>query len=331
MVEKVLESSYRAVNGIPPAPVLGFTDPRVEPIFKARIRVYGFDAAECPQSADFRLPTFASWIWIMTDFRDPTTADVLELTYDQGVVTATLNRPDALNSMNGEMVDQLWHSFYEFRHMRSVRAVVLTGAGRKAFCAGADLKERREMSEQAVRKRIDDYKQCFGAIAGLPKPVICAINGYAFGGGLEMALACDIRVVDEGTKVGLTETKLGIIPGAGGTQRLPRVIGAARAKEMIFTGQRITGARAAEIGLANHAVPSDEVLQKAGSIAAKCADSAPVAVSQAKRAIDAGMQCDLETGLELESRAYAVTIPTEDRQEGLEAFKEGRDPEFKGK
>jgi enoyl-CoA hydratase/carnithine racemase len=254
----------------------------------------------------------------------------LEIGYDDHVVTARLNRPDAMNSMNGELVDQLWHSFYEFRHMDDVRAVVLTGAGDSAFCAGADLQERRSMSEDETRRRIDDYKQCFGAIAGLPKPVICAINGYAFGGGLEMALACDMRVVAEETKVGLTETRLGIIPGAGGTQRLPRLVGASTAKEMIFTGKRLTGGEAESIGLANYAVPADDVLPKARSISEDCAGSAPIAVQQAKRAIDAGLQCDLDTGLEIESRAYAVTIPTEDRQEGLEAFKEGRDPEFVG-
>jgi enoyl-CoA hydratase/carnithine racemase len=266
----------------------------------------------------------------MSDFRDPTTADVLDIDYRDHVVTATLNRPDAMNSMNGELVDQLWHSFYEFRHMDDVRAVVLTGAGDSAFCAGADLEERRSMSEADTRRRIDDYKQCFGAIAGLPKPVVCAVNGYAFGGGLEMALACDMRVVASETKLGLTETRLGIIPGAGGTQRLPRLVGAATAKEMIFTGRRLSGREAESIGLANYAVPADDVVDRARSIADECAGSAPIAVQQAKRAIDAGLQCDLDTGLEIESRAYAVTIPTDDRQEGLEAFKEDRDPEFQG-
>ena len=267
----------------------------------------------------------------MSDFRDPTTDDVLDIDYRNHVVTARLNRPDAMNSMNGELVDQLWHSFYEFRHMDDVRAVILTGAGDSAFCAGADLEERRSMSEDETRRRIDDYKQCFGAIAGLPKPVIAAVNGYAFGGGLEMALACDMRVIAQETKVGLTETQLGIIPGAGGTQRLPRLVGASIAKEMIFTGRRLDGQEAESIGLANDAVPVDDVVDRARSLAQDCATSAPIAVQQAKRAIDAGMQCDLDTGLEIESRAYAVTIPTEDRQEGLDAFKEGRDPEFDGR
>jgi methylglutaconyl-CoA hydratase len=250
---------------------------------------------------------------------------------DDGLCTVTLNRPKAMNSLNGELVGQLWHEFYELRHDDAVRVVVLTGAGDRAFCAGADLKERQTMSEAEVRRRIDDYRGCFGAIAELPKPVVCAINGYAFGGGLELALACDVRVVAADTKVGLTETRLGIIPGAGGTQRLPRVVGLAKAKELIFTAARITGSEAEAIGLANDAVAGDEVLDRAKELAAQMLASAPVALQQAKIAIDAGMQADLSTGLQIESRAYAVTLPTEDRQEGLAAFREKRTPQFKGK
>ncbi len=250
---------------------------------------------------------------------------------DDGLCTVTLNRPGAMNSLDGELVGQLWHAFYELRHDDDVRVVILTGAGDRAFCAGADLKERQSMSESEVRKRIDDYRGCFGAVDQLPKPVICAINGYAFGGGLELALACDIRVVDETTKLGLTETRLGIIPGAGGTQRLPRLIGASKAKELIFTGARITGKEALEWGIANYAVPADELMDKARELGKRMLGSAPIALQQAKIAIDAGMQADLATGLEIESRAYAVTLPTEDRQEGLAAFREKRTPDFKGK
>lgn len=249
----------------------------------------------------------------------------------QGICTITLNRPDALNSLNGELVDFLWHTFYELAYEDNVRVVILTGAGEKAFCAGADLKERSTMSEADVSRRIDDYGKCFGAIESLPKPVICAINGYAFGGGLELALCADIRLVASETKVGLTELKLGIIPGAGGTQRLPRLIGASRAKELIFTGARITGERAAELGIANEAVPRDQLLVRANEMATQMLTSAPIALAQAKIAIDAGLQADLATGLRIESRAYAVTIPTEDRREGLAAFREGRKPEFSGR
>ena len=249
---------------------------------------------------------------------------------ERGLCVMTINRPGAMNSMNGELVDQLWHQFYELRHDDDVRAVILTGAGEKAFCAGADLDERRTMSEAQVRRRISDYRGCFGAIAELPKPVICAVNGYAFGGGLELALACDLRVVASETKVGLTEPRLGIIPGAGGTQRLPRIVGPAKAKELYITAARITGSEAEAIGLANDAVGADEVIERARELAHEILQAAPIALQQAKIAIDAGMQADLHTGLEIESRAYAVTLPTEDRQEGLAAFKEKREPDFKG-
>lgn len=267
---------------------------------------------------------------VSTAMDDYEQTDVLDVEIADSICRITLNRPDSLNSLNGEMVDFLWHAFRSIRHDRRVRAAVLTGVGTKAFCAGADLEERRGMSEAETLERLDDYRGCFGAVASLPKPVVCAINGYAFGGGLELALACDLRIVDESTQVGLTETTLGIIPGAGGTQRLPRVVGAAKAKEMIFTGRRINGERALEIGLVNDAVPSDRVVDEAMELAAEIATSAPVAVEQAKRAIDAGLQTDIATGLEIESRAYAVTIPTDDRREGLEAFREGREPEFEG-
>lgn len=250
---------------------------------------------------------------------------------DDGICVVTLNRPDAMNSLNGDLVSLLWHEFYQMRHDDDVRVIVLTGAGDKAFCAGADLKERREMSEAQVRQRIDDYRGCFGAVDDIPKPVICAINGYAFGGGLELALCADIRLVATETRVGLTETRLGIIPGAGGTQRLPRLVGASTAKELIFTGARVSGDDAERLGIANRSVPRAGLLDAALEMAEDMLLSAPIALQQAKIAIDAGMQCDLKTGLEIESRAYAVTIPTEDRQEGLEAFREKRTPDFKGK
>lgn len=259
-------------------------------------------------------------------------AEVLDSNVDdRGVCVLTLNRPDAMNSLNGPLVQALGETFYQLRYDDDVRVIIVTGAGDKAFCAGADLKERRDMSETQVRQRIDDYREVFRRVATVPKPTICAINGYAFGGGLELAMACDLRVVDEQTKIGLTELKLGIIPGAGGTQRLVRLVGLARAKELIFTAARISGERAAEIELVNYAEPADQVMERARGLAEQMLSSAPIALAQAKKAIDTGHEVDLESGLELESTAYAVTLPTEDRQEGLAAFKEKRDPEFKGR
>jgi enoyl-CoA hydratase/carnithine racemase len=248
----------------------------------------------------------------------------------EGVCTLTLNRPDSRNALDGALVSALERTFLELRHDPAVRVVILTAVG-DVFCAGADLKERASMSEREVADRIDHYARAFGAIESLPKPVICAISGHAFGGGLELALAADLRLMREDSQIGLTELKLGIIPGAGGTQRLPRLIGAARAKELIFTAARIDAARAVALGIASSAHPADALLDAAHALAGQMLGCAPVALAQAKLAIDAGMQADLATGLKIEARCYAVTIPTEDRQEGLAAFREKRTPQFKGR
>ena len=164
----------------------------------------------------------------------------------------------------------------------------------------------------------------------MPQPVIAAVNGYAFGGGTELALACDIRVAAENAKFGLTETSLGIIPGAGGTQRLPRLVGKGRAKELIFTARRIDASEAKEIGLAEYEVTSDSLLEKAYELAEQIVRNAPIALAQAKFAIDKGYEVDLQTGLSIEQNAYEITIPTRDRLEGLQAFKEKRAPQYKG-
>ncbi|MBA2664749.1 MAG: enoyl-CoA hydratase/isomerase family protein [Bradymonadaceae bacterium] len=249
----------------------------------------------------------------------------------EGICTLTLNRPQSMNALDGPLLAQLLRTCQEIRHDNSIRVVILTGSDGAAFCAGADLKERRGMDELAVKQRLDDYRTCFDALASLPKPTICAINGYAFGGGLELALACDLRVVAEDTQIGLTELRLGIIPGAGGTQRLARLVGVARAKELIFTGARVKGTRAAELGIANYAVASEEVLRLSLKLAREMLLSAPIALRQAKLAIDTGLQVDLQSGLTIEAIAYAVTLPTKDRLEGLAAFGEKRNPQFEGK
>lgn len=256
---------------------------------------------------------------------------ILEETDDHGVCTLTLNRPDALNSMNGEVVNELANTFYAMNARDDVRAIILTGAGEKAFCVGADLKERRTMSDRDVEQRLRDYRTTFRAVETVNKPVVCAINGYAFGGGLELALACDLRVMAEATRIGLTETRLGIIPGAGGTQRLPRIVGVAKAKELIFTARRLSAEEALAIGLVNRVARGAELLSEARTLSREIAKAAPIALAQAKTAIQRGVEVDLETGLEIEAQCYAATIPTEDRQEGLEAFAEKREPEWQGK
>ncbi len=250
---------------------------------------------------------------------------------EQGVATVWLNRPGALNSLDGTLVQELGEVFEAMDYDAEVRVVILGARGEKAFCVGADLKERESMDEEAVSRRIDDYRRVFRKVERISKPTIAAVDGYAFGGGLELAMACDLRVMGQGAKVGLTELRLGIIPGAGGTQRLTRLVGAARAKELIFRAARISGERAADMGLANVAVGDGEAMAKSHEWAEDMLASAPIALAQAKRAIDAGADVDLETGLDIEAAAYAVTIPTEDRKEGLKAFKEKRKPEYKGR
>lgn len=252
-------------------------------------------------------------------------------TIDAGICTLTLNRPASMNALNGALLAELAQALQEIAYDNSVRVVILSGGTGPAFCVGADLKERSTMSEIQVRQRIDSYRVIFDALANLPKPTICAINGYAFGGGLEIALACDLRIVAEETQVGLTELRLGIIPGAGGTQRLARLVGTARAKELIFTAARVSGTCAAELGIANYAVPASDLMPRALSLANEMLQSAPIALAQAKIAIDTGMQVDLQSGLTLEAVAYGVTLPTQDRLEGLAAFREKRAPRFEGK
>jgi enoyl-CoA hydratase/carnithine racemase len=209
--------------------------------------------------------------------------------------------------------------------------LVVSGTGDKAFCAGADLKERAGLSPEKVREYIYTIRNLFTAIEYLNKPVIAAVNGIALGGGTELALASDIRVVATTASMGLTETRLAIIPGAGGTQRLPRLVGKGKAKELIFTGRRVNAVEALDIGLANKICEPSELLAECRNMAAMICETGPIAIEQAKYAINYGLETDLQTGLAIESNAYWVCIPTEDRLEGLTAFREKRKPVFKGK
>lgn len=255
---------------------------------------------------------------------------VIQQKNENNILTITLNRPAVMNSINCELLNQLKQVFEASRFDNTVKVVVITGAGEKAFCAGADLKERATLSEKEVKEFIFNIRSTFSLIANYPKPVIAAINGIALGGGTELALACDIRIASEKAKMGLTETKLAIIPGAGGTQRLPRIVGYAKAKELIFTGRTVETTEALNIGLVNSVVSSESLLEEAYKMANMIKENGPIAIEQAKKAINRGGEVDLETGLFFESEAYQACIPTQDRLEGLKAFSEKRKPTYKG-
>ena len=256
--------------------------------------------------------------------------DVLRMEEKDGVLWLTLNRPQVMNSFNFDLLRALKAQIDGIRFRPEIRVVIITGAGEKAFCAGADLKERATLPPLQVKEFIFTIRDLFSSIENLNKPVIAAVNGVALGGGTELALACDIRIASATASMGLTETRLAIIPGAGGTQRLPRLIGRGKAKELIFTGRRVPAEEALAIGLVNHVCAPDQLRKTCDAMAAEICETGPIAIEQAKYAINHGLETDLHTGLAIESNAYWVTIPTQDRLEGLAAFREKRKPVYKG-
>jgi len=247
----------------------------------------------------------------------------------------TLNRPEAANALSRDLVATLVGTFAaleaEIARGGDLRVVVLTGAGDKAFCAGADLKERRTWTLDDTRLFLNEVNALMDAVAAFPRPVIAAINGVAFGGGLELALACDIRLAAESAEIGLTEVRLGIIPGAGGTQRLSRIAGVALAKALTLTGRRIGAARAAELGIVSEVAAAGTLAEASGRWAREIGGAAPLALAAAKRAIDEGIARPLAEGLAVERACYERVLTTDDRNEGLNAFIEKRPPEFKGR
>lgn len=243
----------------------------------------------------------------------------------------TLNRPLAMNAFNYDLLAELGQVVESIRINPDIRVVIFTGAGDKSFSVGADLKERKTLTEQRVKRNLYKIGEVFSAIENLPQPTIAMINGYAFGGGTELALACDFRFAADDVTLGLTETSLGIIPGAGGTQRLPRLIGEAKALELILTAKRLNADEALTYGLLTKIEKRDELLAKTVAFAELMLANGPIALQQAKFAIKHGMNTDLQTGLYIERKAYEITIPTEDRIEALNAFSEKRKPNFTGR
>ena len=246
------------------------------------------------------------------------------------LATVTLDRPDVHNAMNNTMREELLDAFTRLAKDDDVRVILVTGAGERAFSAGADIREFVEplvpTSFRESRKRID-FRQVMDRC---PQPLIAAIRGYAFGGGLELALACDIRVAADDAQLGLTEINLAIIPGGGGTQRLPRLVGRGKALEMILTGARISAAEALRIGLVERVVPVALLIPAALALARAMADKAPIALRYAKEAVVSGLQMSLADGLRLENDLSTLLRTTEDRAEGARAFVEKRKPRWSG-
>ncbi len=249
-----------------------------------------------------------------------------------GLVLLTLNRPEVANALNTQMGHDLLAFFDAVNAVPSaMRSIVLTGAGERAFCAGGDLKERNGMTDGEWQDQHLLFERMVRALIACPAPVIGAVNGAAYAGGCELALCCDFIYAAETARFALTEVTLGIMPGAGGTQNLPRAVGERRAKEIILTGRPFTAAEAHEWGMVNRVCAPGKVVEEALETARQIADNAPISVRQAKHAIHYGLQMDLASGMMLEIEAYNRMVPTEDRREGIASFNEKRKPVFKGR
>lgn len=249
----------------------------------------------------------------------------------EGIATITLNRPEALNAFSKEVVAEVLEALEDARRDENVRVVVLTGAGEKAFSAGADIKAMIGMTALKARDLSLMGEKLCCTLENLEKPVIAALNGYALGGGLEVAMSCDLRIASENARVGQTEINIGLIPGWGGTQRLTRLIGRTKAKELVFTGRMIDARTAEQLGIVNRVVAADKFKETVRQFALDLAAKAPVALRVAKALIDKGAEIGLDSALALEREGFGVVASTEDLQEGVKAFTEKRKPAFKGK
>jgi enoyl-CoA hydratase len=246
------------------------------------------------------------------------------------VAVVTVNRPDKLNALNDATIRDLGAAIVTCGNDPEVGAVVITGAGEKAFVAGADIAELVELDALGAKHTSLTGQGVMSLIDGLGKPVVAAVNGFALGGGCELALACHMRVASSNAKLGLPEVGLGIIPGYGGTQRLPRIVGKGRALELILTGRVVEAEEALLIGLVNHVVEPGELMDRAETLARTMIANGPVAVRHALEAVRRGIECSMEEGLQLESDLFGLTGGTEDMKEGMTAFLEKRKPQFRG-
>jgi enoyl-CoA hydratase len=250
---------------------------------------------------------------------------------DAGIAVVSINRPDKLNALSGAVVIELEDAFADIARQSAIRALILTGVGEKAFVAGADIVELSKLTSFEARQFALRGQRVFRMLETMSKPSVAAVNGYALGGGLELAMACTVRFAAESAKVGQPEVKLGIIPGYGGTQRLPRLVGRGRALELLLSGETISAAEAHRIGLVNAVVPQAELLNHSRAWLGKVLANAPLALGLVMEAVDTGLDAGLDAGLRFEAAAFGVSAATEDRHEGTRAFIEKRRAVFAGK
>jgi enoyl-CoA hydratase len=255
---------------------------------------------------------------------------MIDLTSSDGITTLTFNRPKALNALNNALLEELADALDNIQKDETIRVLILTGAGEKSFIAGADITEIATLTPLGAKKFAQFGQNIISKLQEMPIPVIAAVNGYALGGGCEMALACDFIYASDKAIFGLPEITLGVIPGFGGTQRLPRLIGANRAKEMIFTGKHLTAAEAREFGLVNKIFAPEELMAATADVARLIAGKGKASLSAAKQTVNHGLNADLGTGLGIERDAFALCLANVDAKEGTSAFLEKRKPVFKG-
>jgi enoyl-CoA hydratase len=256
--------------------------------------------------------------------------ETIEVAYDGGVATVTLNRPKQLNALNQQLFRELDQVLDQVVKDPAVRVVVITGAGDRAFAAGADIREFEAMGPMQALEFSRNTQRVMRKLETLPKPTIAAVNGFALGGGCELMMACDIAYAADTAKMGQPEITLGIIPGAGGTQRLPRLVGKQKAKELALTGDMLTAGDAQQLGLVSKVVPAAELMGEVRKLCEKLLSKGAVALRMAKEAIELGSETDIAAGMEIEAKSWSVCFTTEDRAEGVKAFLEKRKPNFKG-
>ncbi len=256
--------------------------------------------------------------------------EFIRVDVQERIAIVTVNRPEVRNALNSRVVQELTEAFRQLAASADVGAIILTGAGDRAFVAGADIKEMVGKSGLEMQAFSELGRRLGEAMEGCPKPIIAAINGFALGGGCEIAMACDMRLASETAKIGQAEINIGIIPGFGGSQRLPRLVGPGWAAQMVFTGEPVDAATAERIGLVNHVVPPDRLLEEAKALARKILEKGPVAIALAKACLRAAQEMPLSQGLSYEGAAFGVVGATQDKAEGMTAFLEKRKPVWKG-